>query len=108
FILLVVALAARGLVPAELGVVMVLGANLGGGLIAALLSRTMPPPSRVVPFGNLLVRGVGAVLALIALVLFDLPLELLGATAPLQIIHSHIAFNVALIVLGLPFAGLVT
>ena len=108
FILLVVALAARGLVPAELGVVMVLGANLGGGLIAALLSRTMPAASRVVPFGNLFVRGVGAILALIALILFRPPLDLLGATAPLQIIHSHIAFNVALVVLGLPFAGLVT
>src|SRR5690606_20669727 len=38
FILLVMALAARGLIPAELGVVMVLGANLGGGLIATILS----------------------------------------------------------------------
>lgn len=108
FILLVVALASRGLVPAELGVVMVLGANLGGGLIAAILSRTMPPPSRVVPFGNLFVRGIGAMLALAALMLFHPPLDLLGATAPLQIIHSHIAFNLALVVLGLPFAGVVT
>src|SRR5690606_438448 len=67
FILLIVALAARGIIPAELGVVLALGANLGGGLIAALLSRTMPGPSRVVPFGNLLVRGAGAVMALIAI-----------------------------------------
>lgn len=108
FILLVVALAARGLVPAELGVVMVLGANLGGGMIAAMLSRTMPAPSRTVPFGNLFVRGVGAMVALAALVWFRPPLDLLGATAPLQIIHAHIVFNVALVVLALPFAGLIT
>ncbi len=108
FILLVAALAARGLIPAELGVVMVLGANLGGGLIAALLSRTMPPPSRTVPFGNLLVRGVGAVLALAALVWFRPPLDLLGASAPLQIVHAHIVFNVALVVLGVPIAGFAT
>ena len=108
FILLVAALAARGLVPAELGVVMVLGANLGGGLIAALLSRTMPAPSRTVPFGNLAVRGVGAMLALAALVWFRPSLGILGATAPLQIVHAHIAFNMALVVLGLPFARLVT
>src|SRR5690606_19009025 len=73
FILLVIALSARGLIPAELGIVMVLGANLGGGLIAAMLSRTMPPPSRIVPFGNLLVRGLGALIALAILVWFDSP-----------------------------------
>ncbi|GAA4161780.1 Na/Pi cotransporter family protein [Shinella granuli] len=108
FILLVVALAARGLIPAELGVVMVLGANLGGGLIAAMLSRTMPPPSRTVPFGNLVVRGLGALVALAALVWFAPSLGRLGSTAPLQIVHAHIAFNVALVIAGMPLAGLVT
>lgn len=108
FILLVVALAARGLVPAELGVVMVLGANLGGGLIAAMLSRAMPPASRTVPLGNLVIRGIGAMLALTGLVWFAPPLDMLGASAPLQLVHAHIAFNLALVILGLPFAGLVT
>src|SRR5690606_31688050 len=31
----------------------------------------------------------------------------LGASAPLQIVNAHIAFNVALVILGVPFAGLV-
>ncbi len=107
FILLVAALAARGLVPAELGVVMVLGANLGGGLVAAALSRTMPPASRAVPFGNLALRSAGAVLALAGLIAFSPPLEALGATPALRIVHAHIVFNAALVVLGLPLAGLV-
>jgi len=107
FILLVTALAARGLLPVELGVVMVLGANLGGGLIAAMLSRTMPLPSRTVPFANLAVRSVGAVVALTVLVWFRPPLDLLGPTAPLQIVHAHIAFNIALVVVCMPFAGLI-
>jgi phosphate:Na+ symporter len=67
-ILLLVALSARGLVPVELGIVMVLGANLGGGLIAAMLSRTMAPAARTVPLGNLVLRGAGATLALAGLV----------------------------------------
>lgn len=108
FILLVVALATRGIIPAELGVVLALGANLGGGLIAALLSRTMPAPSRVVPLGNLIVRGVGAVIALIVISIFNPPLSYLGDTAALQIIHAHIAFNIALVILAMPIAGLVT
>ncbi len=107
FILLVVALAARGLVPAELGIVMVLGANLGGGLIAAMLSRTMSPASRIVPLGNLAIRAIGALLALAGIVWFHPPVELLGTTVPLQIVHAHIAFNGALVLAGIPFAGLV-
>ncbi len=108
FILLVAALATRGLVPAELGIVLVLGANLGGGLIAAMLSRTMPAASRTVPLGNLVLRGIGSVAALAGIVVFAPSPELLGASAPLQIVHAHIAFNLALVVLGLPFAGLVS
>lgn len=106
-ILLIAALAARGLLPAELGIVMVLGANLGGGLIAAMLSRAYPAPARTVPLGNLVVRGTGAVLVLAALMVFQLPVERLGASAPLQIVHAHIAFNLLLVLFGMPLAGLV-
>ncbi len=106
-ILLVVALAARGLVPVELGVVLVLGANLGGGIIAVVLSRATTPKARVVPLGNLIMRGTGALLALTAITAFGLPLDRLGATAPAQLVNAHIAFNVALAVLGMPLAGIV-
>jgi len=107
-ILLVAALAARGLVPAELGVVLVLGANLGGGVIAALLSRASPPAARIVPLGNLILRGTGAVLALSAVVLAAPPLDLLGDTPAIQIVNAHIAFNLVLAVCGLAVAGLVS
>lgn len=107
-ILLVAALAARGLVPAELGVVLVLGANLGGGVIAALLSRAALPAARIVPLGNLILRGTGAVLALAAVVLTAPPLDLLGDTPAVQIVNAHIAFNLALAVCGLAVAGLVS
>ena len=73
-ILLVVALAARGLVPVELGVVLVLGANIGGGIIAVVLSRAAPQKARIVPLGNLIMRGAGALIALIAVIWFQPPL----------------------------------
>jgi phosphate:Na+ symporter len=106
-ILLVVALASRGLVPVELGLVLVLGANLGGGVIAVMLSRAAIPKARVVPLGNLLMRGTGALAALAVLILFAPPLAWLGASAPEQLIHGHIAFNLMLALLGMPLAGLV-
>lgn len=106
-ILLVVALAARGLVPAELGVVLVLGANLGGGIIAVVLSRAANAKARIVPLGNLIMRGAGALVALVAIILFAPPLGLLGGNVPDQIVHAHIAFNVALVLVGMPLAGIV-
>ncbi len=106
-ILLVAALAARGLLPVELGVVMVLGANLGGGLIAAMLSRGYLPAARAVPLGNLVLRGLGAAAALAVFAFADPPLAWLGSTPALQVVHAHILFNVALVLLGAPFAGLV-
>jgi phosphate:Na+ symporter len=106
-ILLVVALAARGLVPAELGVVLVLGANIGGGIIAVALSRAAPRKARVVPLGNLIMRGTAALIALMAFIFFAPPLGLLGTTVPNQLVHAHIAFNIALVIAGIPLAGVV-
>ncbi len=106
-VLLVAALATRGLLPAELGVVFVLGANLGGCAVAAVLSRTLPPAARSVPVGNLVLRGAGSVLALAGLVVFQPPISALGTTLPEQLIHAHILFNAVLVVVGMPFAGLI-
>jgi phosphate:Na+ symporter len=106
-ILLLAALAGRGLIPAELGLVLVLGANLGGGIIAAMLSRAAQPPARVVPLGNLIMRGAGAMLALAGIILFPPPVALLGADAATQIVHAHIAFNLALVIVGMPLAPLI-
>jgi phosphate:Na+ symporter len=106
-ILLVVALAARGLLPVDLGIVLVLGANIGGGIIAVMLSRAAPLKARIVPLGNLIMRGAGALLALIAVIWLEPPLGLLGAAAPEQLVHAHILFNVLLVLIGMPLAGLV-
>lgn len=105
FILLVVALATRGLIPADLGLVLMLGGNLGGALIAVLLSRGAVPQTRAVPLANLVLRGGAAVLALIGLPLLPAPTGWLGSTAAAQVLNGHIAFNLAVAVLALPLAG---
>ncbi len=106
-VLLMVTLAGRGFIPTELGVVLVLGVNLGSSIIAPLLTRSAEPGVRVVPIGNLLMRGAGSLVMLIALLTFEPPLGLLGATVPDQIINAHILFNVIILIAGLPLAGLV-
>jgi phosphate:Na+ symporter len=102
FILLIVALAARGVVPAELGLVLMLGGNLGGALIAMMLSRGAEPAMRAVLLANLALRGGAAVLGLAGLVAHPLPPDLLGTAAAGQVLNGHIAFNLAVLILSLP------
>ncbi|MBL8580635.1 MAG: Na/Pi cotransporter family protein [Rhizobiaceae bacterium] len=106
-VLLLVTLAGRGLIPSDLGIVLVLGVNLGSSVIAPLLTRGAPPGVRVVPMGNLLMRGAGSLLMMILFSWLKPPVGYLGATVPDQIIHAHILFNVLVLLAGFPLAGLV-
>ncbi|WP_272874553.1 Na/Pi cotransporter family protein [Paracoccus shandongensis] len=104
-LLLFASFAAGGLLPAEAAAPMVLGANLGGALIAAWLTRGSGLPERRIPMGNLIFRGTGAVIALILLQVLPQPLQYLGGSAGVQLVNFHVLFNAALLVLALPFAG---
>ncbi|WP_048645744.1 Na/Pi cotransporter family protein [Nitratireductor soli] len=106
-VLLLTTFAARGIVSPELGIVMVLGVNLGSSFIAPMLTRSAPPAYRVVPLGNLLMRGVGSVVLLAAFILFDPSLERLGTDPADRIIHAHIAFNILILLAGIPLSRLV-
>ena len=106
-ILLMAALAGRGFIPSDLGVVLVLGVNLGSSIIAPMLTRSADAAVRVVPVGNLLMRGAGSVIMLILFMTIKPPVGFLGATEPDQIVNAHILFNVIILMAGLPLAGLV-
>lgn len=105
-VLLVATLAAEGLVPVDLGVSLVLGANLGSGIIAVVLTRGSEPEARSVALANLISRGVGAVLVLPAWHAYQPSLAILGTGPAEEIVNLHVAFNAALVVLGVPFVGL--
>jgi len=81
---------------------MVLGANLGGSLIAYVLTLGADQPARRIVIANLALRGGGAALALFFLQRGAAPLELLGSTPPRQVINLHLAFNLALMLVALP------
>lgn len=106
-VLLIVALAGRGFVPPELGIVLVLGVNLGSSIIAPLLTRNAEPAVRVVPIGNLLMRGAGSLVMLVAFLWIKPSVAFLGSTVPDQIINAHILFNCLILVAGIPLAKLV-
>lgn len=104
-VLLFVTLAAQGILPVPAGVAMVLGANLGGTVIACVLTLGTETGARRVIIANLALRGGGAALTLLVFNLVVLPIDALGATAARQIINLHLVFNLALALLALPFIG---
>ncbi len=103
-ILMCVTLISIGALPVSAGVSLVLGANLGSGIIPIWLGRGLPPMAKRVPWANLALRGSGAVLALF--LVNKLPvLDWLGWNGEAQtLINVHIAFN-ALLLLALPFTA---
>jgi len=105
-ILMVVAFAAQGLLPLEAGVPLVLGANLGAGMIAFWLSRGMPVAAQRIPVGNFIFRAIGSIVALAAVESFRIPVGLLGGDAGAALANLHVAFNLALLIASLPFVGL--
>lgn len=101
-VLLFVTLAAQSVLPLSAAAAMVLGANLGGSLIAYVLTLGADQPARRIVIANLALRGGGAALALFFLQRGAAPLELLGSTPPRQVINLHLAFNLAVMLIALP------
>lgn len=98
--------AASGVLPVEAAAPMVLGANLGGALVAVWLTRGAGLPARRIPLANLMFRGCGSVIALLLLQVVPHPLDHLGAGAGVQLVNFHVLFNLCLLILALPFTGM--
>ena len=101
-VLLVLSLAGGGVLPLEAGLAMVLGANLGGAIPPAF--EVEGPVARRLPLGNLMVRTIGVLAGMVALPWGVALLEAWGHTEPRALVDAHVAFNLALAFLALPFA----
>lgn len=106
-VLLFVTLVGQGLLPQTAGAAMVLGANLGGAIVASVLTWAAPIEARRMIVSNLALRGGGAILALSALALARPSLSALGAAPAQAVINLHLAFNILVALVALPFAGAV-
>ena len=100
-VLLFATLAAETVLPEQAAFAMVLGANLGGAFIAFFLTLSEDFEVRRVIIGNLLLRGGGAVIALGWLLWLDAGLIVPGTTALQRTLNVHLAFNGALLLIGL-------
>lgn len=105
-VLLAISLADAGLLPPQLALACVLGANLGGALPALVATWHGEAGARRVTIGNLIFRATGVALTLpfLATILAHLPS--LDADMGRQIANFHALFNLALAVVFLPAVGL--
>ena len=106
-VLLFVTLAAQSILPVSAVSIMILGANFGGALIAYILTLEAPINSRRIIFANLVLRGGGAVLASIFIINTPEVIGLVGSGPAQQTLNIHLIFNLSLLILALPFVGLV-
>lgn len=104
-VLLLMSLVSVGLVPMALGFVLVLGANIGSGLISVILTLGREPVVRRIPLGNLLFRLIGALLALTVVELAAVHFAVIGTSPARQIANFHTLFNLAVALLFLPLTG---
>jgi phosphate:Na+ symporter len=98
-------LAGAGVLGLEAGLAMVIGANLGSALNPLLGALGDAGPERVrlrIALGNLMNRGAGAFLGLLAL---GWPLTGQGMATPLGIALAHLGFNLATALLAWPLLG---
>lgn len=103
-VLLTATLVGSGGIPAVVGLGLVLGANLGGGLLAVLTTLRANVATRQVPLGNLMFKVVGVLLMLPLVkpwLLYVGPL--VGNDASLLVLF-HLAFNSVMALVCIGFA----
>jgi phosphate:Na+ symporter len=104
-VLLSATLAASSVISVPVALGLVLGANLGSGLLGVMVTARSPGSGRSVALGNLFFKVVGCVIFVIALPYVHQAIALFDADARRQVVHFHVIFNLAIAALFIAIAG---
>jgi len=102
-VLLTATLAGSGILPLESALGLVLGANLGSGILGVLTTSRSAIEVRHVPLGNLLFKAVGVLLAAPLIGLWVRHVRPYLPADAVAVVLFHLAFNAALALLFLGF-----
>ena len=102
-VLLLVSFAAAGLISPVLGIIMVLGANLGGAIAPIVATLKDSPKALRVPVANMIMRLTGVILILPFVDVIYHYIQKLEMNDTMVLITAHIGFNTALAIAFLPF-----
>ncbi len=92
-VLLVATLAASGGIPVDVALGLVIGANLGSGLLAVLTTMKANVQTRQVPLGNLMFKMVGVVLMIPLITPWHTHMRNLAPDVATLVVMFHMAFN---------------
>ena len=104
-VLLTATLATSGLVPVSVALGLVLGANVGSGLLALMATAHSGPIARRLPLGNLIFKASGALIAIPLLPLVHPLLQEWVGEIHQQVVAFHLLFNLALAALFVGLTG---
>jgi phosphate:Na+ symporter len=104
-VLLVMALTDAGAIPLQVGLMLVIGANAGSGLIPLSLTAGARPAARRALWGNLAFRALAVVACATLLSLLPQLVTYVGSSPARQLANVHTLFNLALVVLFLPLTA---
>ena len=104
-VLLVAALSVSGGIPVTESLGLVLGANLGSGLLALLCSARAAPDVRRLPLGNLMCKALGCAALLPFLGVAQPALQTITPDAGGQVVAFHLGFNLLLALAFIGFVG---
>ena len=102
-VLLVSAFAGAEAVSFEQAMILVLGANLGGGLLPVMATWLQPPSARVPAIANAAIRGMGVLLVVPASGVLASYGVHSGLDGQLLVAHFHTLFNLVLALIALPW-----
>lgn len=107
FVLLLVSMVSSGIISLDLGIIMVLGANLGGAIVPLIAAINDVPAAKRLPVGNFIMRITGVLLILPLAEIIQPYLHHIGADPGRQIVNFHTVFNIALALVFLPLLSYV-
>ena len=102
-VLLTAALTSSGVIPVDVAMGLVLGANLGSGLLAVLTTLRASVDARQVPLGNLIFKLLGVAITAPFVSLWLQHAHPMLADVATGIVLFHLAFN---LLVGVTFIGL--
>jgi phosphate:Na+ symporter len=102
-VLLTAALAASKLIGTHVALALVLGANLGSGVLAMMNTLNSSPEARRVTLGNFLFKLIGCLAVAPFLEQIETLLASLDPSANRIVVHFHLLFNVAIAVVFVSF-----
>jgi len=104
-VLLMASLAALNVIALPVALGLVLGANLGSGLLGMLSTLKSPPEARRVTLGNFLFKLIGCVLLLPFVRHVEGPISGLGIAPAQEVVLFHLGFNVTLALIFIFFTA---